>query len=428
MIIGIDASRANRKHKSGVEWYSYYIIRELAKIDRENQYILYTDTPLTGGLLDLTEQCDYGACENSSIEIVYDKKGYQVLNSPHGNFKAKVLKWNFSFLWTQGRLSLEMIFSRPDILFVPSHTLPFIHPRKSIVTIHDIGFINNTGFYSQDKMGPSGGFYKKVVDVLARIITLGKFGANTRDYLLWSTKFALKKSKIVLTVSNFTKKEIIDIYGDKVKNVEVVHNGFNNKLYRIIHDKEKIQEVLDKYGIERPFIFYVGRIEKKKNTPELVEAFAIMREQNKELKHKMVLVGNASYGFDQVMQVAEDYRLENELVLPGWVDEKDMPYIYNAADAFVFPSKYEGFGIPLLQAMACGVPVAASWAASIPEITDKAALLFNPNSVDDINEALVRIIKDEPLRKELKELGAERIKNFSWQKTASEILKILNKM
>lgn len=428
MIIGIDASRANRKHKSGVEWYSYYIIRELAKIDSENEYILYTDTPLKGGLLDLTETCDYGTCEKPDSEIVFDKKGYQIIKSPHGNFKAKILKWSYNFLWTQGRLSIEMIFSRPDILFVPSHTLPFVHPKKSIVTIHDIGFINNTGFYSQDKMGPSGGIHKKIVDVLVRIMTLGKFGANTRDYLLWSTKFALKKAKVVLTVSNFTKKEILDIYGDKVKNVEVVYNGFNNKLYRKIEDQNKIQEALDKYGIEKPFIFYVGRIEKKKNIPELVEAFAMMRENEKEIKHKLVLVGNASFGFDQVMQIAEDYRLENDLVLPGWVEEMDMPYIYNAADAFVFPSKYEGFGIPLLQAMACGVPVAASWAASIPEITEKSALLFNPNSVDDINQALVRIINDEELRKELRELGFKRINNFSWSKTASEILTIINKM
>ncbi len=428
MKIGIDASRANRKHKSGVEWYSYYIIRELAKLDSKNEYILYTDVPLEEGLADLT--CDCGAGEICSKEAdgIVDKNGIQKIKSPHNNFRAKVLNWNYNFLWTQGRLSLEMIIRRPDILFVPSHTLPIIHPRKSIVTIHDIGFVNNTGFYSVDRMGPEGNFFRKFINSIVRIFTLGKFGANTTDYLFWSTKFALKKARTILTVSNFTKKEILDFYGDKVKNVEVVYNGYNNNIYRKINDKEKIQEVLDKYGITGPYLFYVGRIDKKKNIPELVQAFAMMREQEKDIKHKLVLVGNASFGFDEVMQLSEDYRLEHELIVPGWVEEIDMPYLFNGADAFVFPSKYEGFGIPLLQSMACGIPVAASWAASIPEITKKAALLFNPNSVEDISQALIRIIKDDNLRSELKDLGAERIKEFSWSKTAGGILEILNKM
>ncbi len=428
MKIGIDASRANRKHKSGVEWYSYYIIRELAKIDSENEYILYTDVPLIGGLLDLTANCDEGTCDNDDGDVQFDEKGFQILKSPHNNFKAKVLDWHFNFLWTQGRLSLEMITHRPDILFVPSHTLPFIHPKKSIVTIHDIGFVNNAGFYSREKMGPEKGLSKKIIDIIVRVFTLGRFGANTTDYLFWSTKFALKNAKTVLTVSNFTKKEIIDIYGDKINNVEVVHNGYNTNIYKKLDDKEKLKKVLDKYGISKPYIFYVGRIEKKKNIPELVEAFAMMKEKEMNIKHKLVLVGNASFGFDEVMQVAEDYRLENDLIVPGWVEEEDMPCIFNGADAFVFPSKYEGFGIPLLQAMACGVPVAASWAASIPEITKKSALLFNPNSVEDIRDALIRIIKDEKLREELKVLGYERVKKFSWEKTAIKILKIFKKM
>ncbi|PLX20980.1 hypothetical protein C0584_04320 [Candidatus Parcubacteria bacterium] len=427
MIIGIDASRANRKHKSGVEWYSYHIIRELAKIDSENEYVLYTDTPLTEGLADLTCACDVGEKCSEEAEGVYDKDGYQTLKSPHGNFRGKVLGWHFTFFWTQGRLSLEMLLKKPDILFVPSHTLPVIHPKNSFVTIHDIGFVRNKGFYSTDKMGPKGSKFRKVIDVLVRLFTLGKHGANTTDYLFWSTKYALANAKTVLTVSEFTKKEIEDVYGTGRDNIEVVYNGYNNRIYKKIEDQEKVNKVLEKYDIDRPYLFYVGRIEKKKNIPELVEAFAIVREKNPDIKHRLVLVGNASYGFDEVMQIAEDYRLESELIIPGWVEEEDMPYLFSGADAFVFPSKYEGFGIPLLQSMACETPVAASWAASIPEITKKSALLFNPNNVNDICEALEKIIKDENLRKELVVLGRERVKNFSWAKTAKEILEILKK-
>jgi len=424
MKIGIDASRANREHKSGVEWYSYHIIKKLALLDSKNEYILYTEEPLTGGLQDLTVDCD----ENVKDQITFDRKGFQIIKSPHNNFKAKILNWPLKFLWTQGRMSLEMIFNAPEVLFVPSHTLPIVHPKKSIVTIHDIGFVKNVSFYSRDKMGPEGNIARRLLDLFVRLFTLGKYGANTQDYLFWSTKYTLNKSKKILTVSDFSKKEIFDIYNTNEEKIEVVHNGFNKDLYRKIDDQDAINKVLHKYGIEKPYIFYVGRIEKKKNIPELIVAYAMMKDKNPNIKHKLVLAGTASFGYDVVNQLIEDYRLENDLITPGWVLERDMPYLYNGADAFVFPSKYEGFGIPLLQAMGCGVPVAASWAASIPEITGSAALLFNPNNTEKISEAIKEIILNKELRERLREKGYKRIEKFSWEKTSEKILKIIKEL
>ncbi len=182
MVIGIDASRANRAHKSGTEWYSYYVIRWLAKLDRANQYILYTDKPLTGGLADLTTEqyVNKGVMSDSPN---YDHDGYQIIKCPYDNFKAKILKWPFNFFWTQGRLSLEMIFARPDILFIPAHALPIIHPYKSIVTIHDIGFERDRRLYNENDIGPTGQKKRKILNFLIRIFTLGKFRANTFDYL-----------------------------------------------------------------------------------------------------------------------------------------------------------------------------------------------------------------------------------------------------
>lgn len=428
MIIGIDASRANRKHKSGTEWYSYYLIKLLAKIDKKNNYILYSDKPLIGDLVDLTDE------KNDNHKNEFDKHGYQILKSPHNNFKAKVLKWPFNFLWTQGRLSLEMIIKKPDILFIPAHTLPLIHPRNSIVTLHDIGFERDRLLYRRDQMGPGDKRGKNLLNFFVKLFTGGKYSANSMDYSIWSTQFAIKKAKKIITVSNFSKKELIDVYGKENKipqlenKITVIYNGYNKYLYREVENEAEIDRVLDKYGIKKPYLLYVGRLEKKKNTPALIEAFAILKEKNKDIKHKLVLVGDASFGFDEVKYTISEYLLEEDVVMPGWIEETDMPHIYSAADAFVFPSLYEGFGIPLLQAMSCNVPITSSRTTSIPEVVKDAALMFNPRNVENISNSMEKIIKDKDLRKQLIRKGQAQVKNFSWDKCAEETLKLINSL
>lgn len=430
MIIGIDASRANRAHKSGTEWYSYYLIRWLSKLDSKNQYILYSDKPLRGGLVDLTtaqHACDLNIPES---RVEFDKNGFQILKSPYNNFKAKILKWPFNFFWTQGRLSLEMLFKKVDVLFVPAHALPVIHPKKSIVTIHDIGFERDRFLYNCEQMGPEGRRKRRVINFFIKLFTGGKYGANSLDYIKWSTKYALKHAEKIITVSNFSKQEMLAVYGDNQntafleKKIKVIYNGYNKFLYKKERDADKIKEVLEKYGISEPFILYIGRLEKKKNTPALIEAFAMMREKNKSIKHKLVLVGDASFGYDEVNYTIGEFLpdKEDEIIMPGWIEEVDMPYVYSAAGTFIFPSLYEGFGIPLLQAMACELPIVASRAVSIPEVVGDAALLFDPRDTKEMAEALEKIITDKNLREELIKRGQERVKNFSWEKCAKETL------
>jgi glycosyltransferase involved in cell wall biosynthesis len=426
MVIGIDASRANRVHKSGTEWYSYYVIRWLAKLDQNNQYILYTDVPLRGGLVDLTT-AQYA--ENSDIDTIeklaFDKDGYQILKSPFNNFKAKILKWPFNYLWTQGRLSLEMLIKRPDVLFVPAHALPVIHPSKSIATIHDIGFERDRRLYTQDHIGPDSRKSRRLLNIIVKIITFNHYKANSLDYLKWSTKYAIKKAQKIITVSEFTKNELIQYYNAPPEKIKVIYNGYNKYIFKPIEDCKKIDDVLTNYDISQPYILCVGRIERKKNTPALIEAFGIIKNRNKNIKHKLVLAGDASFGFDETNYMINEYGLGNEVIMPGWVKEEDMPYFYCGAAAFIFPSNYEGFGIPLLQAMACQVPIAASKAASIPEVVGKAALFFDPYNVHSIADAVERILCDDKLRENLIENGAEKIKSFSWQRCAEETLSFI---
>jgi glycosyltransferase involved in cell wall biosynthesis len=403
MIIGIDASRANRKLKTGTEWYSFFLIKNLAIIDKTNKYWLYLNAP-------------------PSPELVAAVK-----DNP--NFVFKYLKWPFNAFWTLGRLSLEMIFCRPDVLFVPAHTLPLFSPRKSINTIHDVAFIREQNLYFSEKVKTKSALARHLINFLVKLFTLGKYSSESVDYLYWSTAFALKHAKKIITVSEFTKNEILNLYPEtKLDKITVVHNGYNQELFHPINDEQKITEILNKYGITKPFFLYVGRLEKKKNTPALIEALSIVRENNPEIKEKLVLIGNASFGFDEVKYTITGFNLNQEVCIPGWVEEKDLPYIYNAASAFIFPSKHEGFGIPVLESLACGLPTVVSNLDVLREITGDSVLYFDQEDKQSIAAAMTKVVKDEKLRAELREKGLQRVQNFSWHKCAAETLQVIEKL
>jgi glycosyltransferase involved in cell wall biosynthesis len=397
MIIGIDASRANKERKTGTEWYSFYLIKNLALIDTNNKYWLYLNTPPSAELS--------AVVKNNS------------------NFSFKYLSWPLYSFWTLGRLSLEMIWRRPDILFVPAHTLPLFSPRKTINTIHDIAFVREQNLYLSEKSKTKIIGSRRLINFLVKLITFGKYRSNSVDYLYWSTAFALRHAKKIITVSNFTKQEILSLYPKtKDHKITVIHNGYDNDIFYPISNKDKIQAVLDKYGLPTKFFLYVGRLEKKKNTPALIEAMALVRENNPEIKEKLVLIGNASFGFDEVKYAIEEFNLNSEVFIPGWVDEADLPYIYNAASAFVFPTKHEGFGIPILESLACGLPTIASDIPVLREIAHDAVMYFDQNDKNEIAKAMIKIIKDEPLRQELKLKGLAQSHKFSWRQCAEKTL------
>lgn len=422
MLIGIDASRANRSHKSGTEWYSYYTIRALAEADSHNQYILYTDSPLRGGLVDLRPEG-----EHADAESMVKPSGFQKIRSPHNNFKAKVLRWPWKFFWTQGRLSLEMIFHRPDILFVPAHALPIIHPKNSVVTIHDIGFRSDPHLYEKARVGADSRRRHSLLNAIVKIVTLGKYGANTFDYLEWSTRFSLKKARRIVAISNFTKQELMKAYQASQDKVTVIYNGYAKEIYHPLPDSSESQEIIHRYGIKPPYFFYIGRLDKKKNITTLIEGFARFKQrQGSNFKHHLCLVGDASFGFDEVKYTIDQYNLSNDIIMTGWVKEEDVPHIFARADAFVFPSYYEGFGIPLLQAMATETPIAASRAASIPEVVGEAALLFDPKNSEEIALCLDQIATDHSVRDSLVQAGRKRIKDFSWEQSVRDLISLFS--
>ncbi len=403
MLIGLDASRANRPHKTGTEWYAFYLIKSLAAIDRHNCYRLYLDAPL-------------------SPELEATVKN-------NANFSFKFLKWPFRAFWTLGRLSLEMIFHRPDVLFIPAHTLPLVHPRRTVNTIHDIAFVREHNLYLSKRMQQSIPGSRRLADFFIRLFSGGKYGANSLDYLYWSTAFALRRAKKIITVSQFTKEEILNVYpATPAAKISVVYNGYNTALYRPDYELKAVNEVLEKYGLSQSYFLYVGRLEKKKNTPMLIEALALLRENYPAIKEKLVLAGDASFGYDEVRYAIEEFNLNSDVFMTGWVPEEDLPYIFNGASAFIFPSKHEGFGIPVIQALACGLPTAVSNLPVLREVAGDAVLYFDQNDKRSLAQALVEIISDKDKRRLLRHKGLVRARQFSWEKCARETLKILTSL
>ncbi len=367
MIIGIDASRANILLKTGTEYYCSEIIKWLSKIDQKNQYILYSPSPLKGDLANLGS-----------------------------NFQNKVIK--FPKFWTLIRLSLEMLKSPPDVLFIPAHVLPLIHPKNSVVTIHDVAFC----------------YFPELYDNLAR------------KYLEWSTKFALKHAKRIIAVSQNTKKDLIKLYKADPLKISVVYNGYNKLFNSFRPEQAYLNSLKQRFNLNKPFILFVGRIERRKNVGNIVKAFNYLK--NEGLDFKLVLAGKHGFGASEILKQIEESDFKDDIILPGYISMEDYLYLMHEARVFVFPSLYEGFGIPVLEAMASGTPVVCSNRNPFTEIGKDAALYIDPLKPEEIAKAILRIIADSNLRNNLIIKGKERAKEFSWEKCAKETLKILEEV
>ncbi|HRY36469.1 MAG TPA: glycosyltransferase family 1 protein [Candidatus Magasanikbacteria bacterium] len=369
MVIGIEANHANKEHRTGVENYCWQIINNLKKqISSDTRVILYTQRPLLPGLV-----------ENMPI-----------------NWEVKVLKWPFYKLWSQIRLSLEMFLNPPDIFFAPGQLIPFFCPKNTTVTIHDSAFLVNKKAYN----------------------FLGRF------YLIWMNKRIIKCAKNILTPSEFTKKETLRLYPYLLpEKIFVTPLAYDKNFYHCLNLDERDVNILKKFDITKPFLIYLGRLEEKKNILGLIKAFSFFK---KEVDAQLVLVGGPGVGFEKIEKEIEINPCRQDIILTGWLTEKETAQMLNQATVFVFPSFYEGFGLPMLEAFACGLPVIAAKGHSLEEIGKEATIYFDPNNIAEIKEKMKIFFADENRRLICKNSGLELVKNYSWEKTAINTAKILN--
>ncbi len=358
-IIGVDASRSNSTQKTGTEYYSYELIRNLAKFDNAF-FRLYSKEPL-----DYLPKSDH--CENKVMQ--------------------------FPRLWSQIRLSWEIFQNPPAVLFEPAHTIPLYHGKKTVVTLHDLGFKHFPELYTP----------------LERI-----YHSFCMDF---STRHAIK----IIAISQATKKDLIDIYHVDEKKIEVIYHGFDkDKFYPAQKPAgEKIKALM-------PYIFFIGRLEAKKNIVNLIKSYGLLR-QNDQIKEKLVLAGRPGYLYEDIKKEIDALpaKIRQDVIELGYVPDEEVGDLSRYASVFAFPSRFEGFGMPLLEEMACGVPVVASNTTSIPEIVGEAGLLSDPDDAEKFSYNLEQAITNIDLRKKIIEKGLKRSAEFSWEKCARETLNLI---
>lgn len=357
-MLGIDASRSTRDKPTGVEQYSNEIISAL-----------------------LTETADFDVRLYTPAWI--------------SRFPRKLQKrMPFRRLWTLVRLSWEMLWHKPNVLFVPAHVLPFFAPRESFVTIHDVAY---------EKIPESYGFFK-------------------RKYLKWSTRRALRRARKVIVPTESVKRDLMEWYKAASEKIVVIPHGIA-PLPSVT--KIQIKNFYKKYGLSRkePLFFFIGRLESKKNLMTLVEAWSIVQKMYS--RGRLVLAGTNGRGFEEISAKIEVAGLQKSILTPGYISEVEASCLFHSATCFVFPSREEGFGLPVLQAFEAGCLVIASDIPPLREVAGNAALFADPGHAKDFAEQMMRILEDAKLRERLRARSGEQLKKFSWKKAAQAIVRTI---
>jgi glycosyltransferase involved in cell wall biosynthesis len=372
MIIGIDASRLSENKRTGVEWYAFFVIEKLKKllVNKDITVRLYCREPLKKDVLDIMPD----------------------------NWEVVTLSWPPKRLWTQIRLSWEMWRQAPDVLFIPAHVPPLIHPKKTVVMIHDIAAKTYPESYN---------FFE-------------------RWYSLWSAKYTLEKMSDVLSPSDFTKKQLEKLLptDDIFAQIHVIPHGYDTKFGDVIEEKKQ-ETILDTYHIKKPYILSVSRLEEKKNTLSIISAFERYKERTGDKDLSLVLVGKAGYGYEKVKEAMDTSTYKKDIYELGWIEQGDLPAIMQGAQVFLFPSLYEGFGLPVLEAMAAGVPVICSRGLSFEDIAGHAAFYVDPTDVGQMVDNLYILLRNKEERKRVIKEGKMQAMKFSWESTAKKTAEVL---
>ncbi|MEK7547735.1 MAG: glycosyltransferase family 1 protein [Patescibacteria group bacterium] len=369
MKIGIDASRYNHEQATGVELYSWHIINGIIQEMLNN---------------------------HSDEIILYSKEPIEYLNKQvdHKNIFKKIIK--AKRLWTLFHLSKEMMKNPPDVLFVPSHTLPLYLPKKTVITIHDVAFRREKKIYSLFQY----------------------------HHLNWSTKFAVKRASKIIVPSETTKNDLIELFRCPAAKITVIPHGFSAPK-EVDDSLFGVSEIFKYFKItkELPYILFVGRLENKKNLARLVSAFK--QFSNDHPNFKLILAGKRGVGFEDVLKTVDKLKLMDKVILPGYITEDEKFLLYKYCKIFAFPSLYEGFGLPVLEAFHHKKPVLCSKIPALMEVCGDAAKYVDPLSVDEISKGLELLVNDVSFSDNLISKGTERLKKFSWEDSSKKTIEVI---
>jgi glycosyltransferase involved in cell wall biosynthesis len=367
MIIGIDASRAATGQRTGTEGYAFHLIRALMLLVAEqgHELRLYFNQPPPADLF-----ADWGGSQRVAI--------------PQRR------------LWTHLRLGRELRRRQPDVFFTPAHVIPVGYRGAAVATVHDLGYEYFPEAHPRRQLA----------------------------YLRWSTRHNARAARCVIADSQATAGDLAKFYGMAPARIAVVYPGLDPDLRRVA-DEAQIAAALARYGIQSPYLLYLGTLQPRKNLVRLVEAFST--SELPQAGYSMVLAGKPGWLADPLLAKVRSLSsvVRPQVLLPGFIAGADKAALLSGAAGLVFPSLYEGFGFPVLEAQACGTAVICSNTSSLPEAAGEGALLVDPLDVAALAEAMRRLVSDEAWRGALIAKGYANLARFNWDDTAAKTLAIL---
>jgi len=397
MTIGIDASRAMRVRRTGTERYALEIIRHLLTTPAADgiDWRLYLPEapPSDAHFLAHAEAPLSRPPELRMPDLRMPDLRMPDLRMPD----LRVLPQ--SRLWTHRRLAAEVTAHPPDALFIPAHVLPFRRPGvrlpPTVVTVHDLGY----HYFPQTHT------------------------RRQRLYLEWSTAYAVRHATRLIAVSAATADDLQRVYGAAPEKIVVVHEAATPMP---AVDAYEVEATLRRHAIRQPFALFIGTLQPRKNLVRLLEAYALLRQRDRA-HFQLVLAGADGWLSGEIHAAIDRLGLQEIVRVTGSVTETESAALFGAAHFFVFPSLFEGFGLPVLEAQQAGVPVMTANNSSLPEVAGDAAILVDPLDTEAIAQAMLQLSQDEALRQRLIAAGHENVKRFSWSKAAAETLEVLRK-
>jgi glycosyltransferase involved in cell wall biosynthesis len=372
--IGIDYTAAVNQ-QAGIGRYTRALVEGLAKLGGEHEYVLF----MAGG--------------KTQIPELRVPDGFQVRRVPLSDRFVTIL-------WHRLRLPLPVdLFTGPvDVFHSPDYVLPPLRRGRKVVTIHDLSFLRC----------PEGA------------------EPSLRQYLSRAVPRAVERADLVLADSENTMQDIIELLGAAPGKVKVLYPGVDER-FRPLEEEGLLRRVREEYGLPFPFILSLGVLEPRKNLILLLDAYAALKAGG-DLSHKLVIAGGKGWLYEGLFRRVQELSLEREVVFPGFVADEDLPALYNLAEVFVFPSLYEGFGLPPLEAMACGTPVVTSDSSSLPEVVGEAGLMVSSGDGEALAQAMRRALDDSALRVDLAKKGLHQARKFTWQTATQRLLTIYERL
>lgn len=366
-----------------MEEYTLNLLKNLLELDKKNKYVLF-----------------FNSWNAPRINFRWLEK-YPNVALKKFRLPNKLL--NFLF-WYFNWPKIDKMIGGADIFFMPNIIFGSVSRRtKLVITIHDLSFERYPETFS---------FKRR----------------------LWhgfiNPKKICRRADKIIAVSDSTKSDLVSPYGLNQEKIAVIHSGIPEIFKVISRNDGKLLEIKGRHNLPYKFILYLGTIEPRKNIVGIIRAYNRLREINSgELnKYKLVIAGSRGWKDEKIFSEIKKSPFGEDIIIHGFIGSEEKPYFYNLASLFVYPSFFEGFGFPPLEAMACGVPVIASNTSSLPEIAGSAGILIDPDKPDEIYQAMREILLNKELREKLREKGLEQAKKFNWKKTAEEFLGSMNKL